>query len=171
MPNIKIKVDPQETNGVKVNTTATAMTVTALGDIPSGGGDAKKITITVDSIDEETHRMTSSTDLTSEEAKNIYANITRYKDSSDTAGLNRYLDDTLFFILDLSKMPDNSRPEGLDIVKNTMWNNVETFASGGTYGATISGFCKGTAQQPFMLYFGLTIPESGEVTTYVSYEA
>ena len=33
MPNIKIKVDPQETNGVKVNTTATAMTVNAIGDI------------------------------------------------------------------------------------------------------------------------------------------
>lgn len=31
MPNIKIKVDPQETNGVKVNTTATAMTINALG--------------------------------------------------------------------------------------------------------------------------------------------
>lgn len=33
MANVKIKVDPQETKGVKLNTTATAMTINAVGDI------------------------------------------------------------------------------------------------------------------------------------------
>ena len=33
MSNVRIKVDPAETNGVKVNTTATAMTITAIGDV------------------------------------------------------------------------------------------------------------------------------------------
>ena len=44
MANVKIKVDPQETKGVKLNTTATAMTITAVGDIGSGGGDEEDTT-------------------------------------------------------------------------------------------------------------------------------
>lgn len=43
MPNIKIKVDPQETKGVKVNTTATAMTINALGLPESESDDSNKV--------------------------------------------------------------------------------------------------------------------------------
>lgn len=45
MANVKIKVDPQEKNGVKLNTTATAMTITAVGDIPTGSGGHETIRI------------------------------------------------------------------------------------------------------------------------------
>lgn len=55
MTNVKIKVDPQEKNGVRLNTTATAMTITAIGDISDGGGGSetkKELVVTILEYDE-----------------------------------------------------------------------------------------------------------------------
>lgn len=44
MSNVRIKVDPAETNGIKINTTATAMTINTLGPVADAPSGTKTIT-------------------------------------------------------------------------------------------------------------------------------